>query len=77
MEGVGGVGFLRRPPVRVLNAPNRAEDEDDRSGVRGAFFEYGDISLEAIPQIICYVGLQLECNSMRSNNLSISPIPVW
>ena len=60
MEGVGGVRFLRRPPVRVLNAPNRAEDEEDRLGVCGASFEDGDISLGAIPLIICYIGLDIQ-----------------
>jgi hypothetical protein len=59
VEGVGGVGFLRRPPVRDLNAPNRAEDEEDRSGVCGASFEDGDISLGAIPLIIYYIGLDI------------------
>ena len=60
VEGVGGVGFLRRPLVRVLNAPNRAEDEEDRSGVCGASFEDEDISLGAIPLIICYIGLDMQ-----------------
>jgi hypothetical protein len=41
----GGVGLLRRPLVRDLKAPKRAEEEERLSGVRGTSPDDGDISL--------------------------------
>tara|TARA_R110002003_G_scaffold141_40_gene13198 strand:- start:5435 stop:5854 length:420 start_codon:yes stop_codon:yes gene_type:complete len=41
----GGVGLLRRPPVRVRKAVKRAWVEERRSGVRGTLSDGGDIRL--------------------------------
>jgi hypothetical protein len=45
VDGGGGVGLFRRPPVRVRKAVKSAWVEERRSGVRGALSDGGDIRL--------------------------------